>query len=113
MLQFSPSGSLIQQGKLSHVTLTERGGETVGTPDLVKSMDRRDLERIARLGRAFDCLLQAAKELRTAEWLAEHSGDRWAALDAGAAARAVDAEAEVVNALVRQAVWGDQPPNPG
>ncbi len=89
------------------------GGETVGTPDLVKSMDRRDLERIARLGRAFDCLLQAAKELRTAEWLAEHSGDRWAALDAGAAARAVDAEAEVVNALVRQAVWGDQPPNPG
>ena len=48
-----------------------------------------------------------------AEWLAEHSGDRWAALDAGAAVRAVDAEAEVVNALVRRAVWGDRPPNPG
>jgi hypothetical protein len=71
-------------------------------------MDRRDLERIARLDRAFDYLLEAAKELRTAEWLAERSGDRWAALDAGAVARAVDAEAEVLNALVRRAVRGDR-----
>jgi len=56
------------------------------------------------LDEAFEYLIEAADQLRRAEEAARRSGDERVALDADVLARAVDAEVEAVNEVLRRSL---------